>query len=432
MNVAPAAGESSKLSTGAARNWGHFALMVMPWIAVAIAFDWLATTFPTFHGSDETLFHYPAIQGFFAQLPYPDVSDYSSATGPLFHLLSALAAKVVGLSLQSLRLVNMVVSLAAVFVFYSLVARAAPRNEALVLALLFGISPYFFGASFLVLTDNIGILFALLSVHALFRSWETNQARYWIALCFWICLATLTRQLYAWLAVGAVLAMFVRGEPLRSAAFKIVGLAIAGLPLAGLVLLWGGLTPPSFQQQHVAASIITPRAGVFGVCVFGLYWMAIFPDRFISALHQVRSMNFLPLAVIITLTFFILIVIPTSPQDGDNGIVWRISRMTPELFGTRVVFWLLLPVGLLFFWNALRSDDSVSVCTALLALAFLVCNLPNAMVFEKYYDPLTIALLILIEIRAQTRRSLASFSRPLLLLAFAIYPVISWRFFNSA
>jgi 4-amino-4-deoxy-L-arabinose transferase-like glycosyltransferase len=338
----------------------------------------------------------------------------------------------VGLSLQSLRLVNIAVSLAAVFVFYGLVARTVTRREALLFALLFGLSPYFFGASFLALTDNIGILFALLAVRALYRSWESGAARHWVAACAWICLATLTRQLYVWLAFGAVLTLLVRGQALRSAALKTAGLVVACLPLAALVLVWGGLTPPSFQQEHVSSSTINPRAGVFGIALVGLYWAALFPDRVLAVLRGLRGSRFMPLAMLAAAGAIVLLVIPTLASEGDDGILWRLSRMSPQMLGSGLIFWILFPLGLLFFWNALRAQDPASTRLALMALFFLICNLPNAKVFQKYYDPLTIAFVVLIETRAPSSAALAKLSRPLLLLAFAAYPFISWWLVSSA
>ena len=408
--------------------WHHIAIILLPWLFVLVLFQWMAATFPTFHGSDETLFHYPAIERFFGQLPYPDVRDYSSATGPMFHILFALAAKVVGLSLQSLRLVNIALSLAAVFVFYGLVARSATRGGAVLFTLLFGLSPYFFGASFVALTDNLAILFALLAVRALVRAWESGAARHWVALCVWICLATLTRQLYVWLAAGAALSLWSPGQALRGAALKSAGLRVAGLvaaclPLAALVLLWGGLTPPSFQQEHVSTSALNPRAGVFGVALVGLYWLALFPDLVIK---ELRSRAILPLAILGAATVLVLLLIPTAAHEGDDGIVWRLSRIGPTLLGSGLVFWILLPLGALFFWTALRTEDPVARRIALLALLFLVCNLPNAKVFQKYYDPLTIAFVMLVAIRGAGAAPLARFSRPLVLAAFVAYPFVSW------
>lgn len=408
--------------------WPHIAIILLPWLVVLVIFQWMAATFPTFHGSDETLFHYPAIARFFGELPYPDVRDYSSATGPLFHILFALAAKLVGLNLQALRLVNIAVSLAAVFVFYGLVARTVTRGAAVLFTLLFGLSPYFFGASFVALTDNLAILFALLAVRALYRAWESGAARHWVALCVWICLATLTRQLYVWLAAGAALTLWwpgqaPRGAALKAALLKAAGLAVACLPLAGLVLLWGGLTPPSFQQEHVSSSALNPRSGVFGIALVGLYWAALFPDLVLKAL---RGRAILPLAMLVTASAAVLLLIPTVAHEGDDGIVWRLSRIGPTVLGSGLVFWVLLPLGALFFWTALRAEDPVARRIALLALLFLVCNLPNAKVFQKYYDPLTIAFVMLVAIRGTGAAPLAKFSRPLVLAAFAVYPFVSW------
>jgi hypothetical protein len=269
-------------------------------------------------------------------------------------------------------------------------------------------------------------------MRALYRSLESAETRHWAALCVWVCLATLTRQLYVWLALGAVLTLIVRHEPLRSGVLKTASLVAACLPLAALVIVWGGLVPPTFQERHVATALITPYSGVFGVAMFGLYWVALYPDRVIDVLRRLPSQRFLPLALALAATVITLLAIPTNPADGADGIMWRISRMTPVVMGTPVLFWLLVPAGLLFFWNALGSKDPVSTATLLLAFAFLVCNLPNARVYEKYYDPFIIIFVILIERAAQSSGMLTKVSRALLLCAFVAYPYVHWRFFPTA
>lgn len=448
----PRAAWAATLNTprAAVQWWKPAAILALPFLLVVVAFDWLALTFPTFHGDDEVLYHWPIIQRFFTELPWPSVGDYESATAPLFHVAFAAAAHVLGLELQTLRLLNVAVSLAAVLVFHGMVARFLPQREAVLLALLLAVSPYFFGASFLVLTDNFGILLALLALRALAAAWDSGSARHWALFCVFVALAALTRQLYAWLAVGAVFAMFVRREPIARALPKIGALALSGLPLLALVIVWNGLTPPTFQQHHVAAAAITPRAGVFGMAVFGLFWAALFPDRVLAALRDLRAQRYLPLLAILVATVAVLLLVPTTPQESDNGLLWRLSRAMPELGGTRIVFWLLFPLGLLFFWNALRSRETSVASSACLGLAFLLCNLPNAMVFEKYYDPLTIVLVILTEMRVLQAQQpwpagraegtgagavlplLAPWSRTLLLLAFLAYPFVSWKMSGGA
>lgn len=419
------------------RKWLPAALLTLPFLVVVVAFDGLARTFPTFHFDDEVLYHWPIIQRFFAELPWPDVRDYPSATAPLFHVAFALAAKLLGLDLQTLRLLNVLVSLAAVAVFYQMVMRFVPQREAVLLALLLGLSPYFFGASFLVLTDNFGILLALLALRALGQAWDSGRASHWAAFCVFVCLAALTRQLYVWLAVGAVLAMLVRGEPLLQAWPRILALVLAGLPLLALIFVWRGLTPPSFQQHHVAEAAITPRAAVFGTAVFGMYWLALFPERVLAALQAARRQRALPLLAVGIATAAILMLVPATPQPSDNGLLWRLARVVPEIGGTRLVFWLLFPLGLLFFWNALRTSDKAVAGIACLGVAFLLCNLPNAMVFQKYYDPVTIVLVILAQVRMggatmSARMPLSAWTRALLLFAFVAYPFLSWRMNGGA
>jgi hypothetical protein len=223
---------------------------------------------------------------------------------------------------------------------------------------------------------------------------------------------------------------------MRSGVLKTAGLMAACLPLAALIIVWGGLTPPSFQQMHVASSGFTPRAGVFGIAIFGLYWIALFPDRFVGVLRDVlrglTDQRFLPLAIILAATAVTLLVVPTRPTDYDDGILWRVLHKTPVVMGSSLGFWLLFPIGLLFFWNALRSKDRISFATIMMALAFLVCNMPNTKIFEKYYDPFVIAFVILIEQPMQSSGAQAKISRPLTLFAFAVYPVVSWWLFKSS
>jgi 4-amino-4-deoxy-L-arabinose transferase-like glycosyltransferase len=88
------------------------------------------------------------------------------ATPPLFHFLMMAAGRVVGFEIHKLRLLNMGLSCAAVIVLFRFLYRHAGLSidRSLLFSLVFLLSPYFFGASFLLLTDNLGILFMLLSL----------------------------------------------------------------------------------------------------------------------------------------------------------------------------------------------------------------------------------------------------------------------------
>ncbi|HLX38053.1 MAG TPA: hypothetical protein VKR29_09640, partial [Candidatus Binataceae bacterium] len=66
------------------------------WDSAATVLIYAAIALPGFFGSapfsdnyDEIKYHLPAIRQFAAQLPHPDLSAYSSATTPLYHLMMA-------------------------------------------------------------------------------------------------------------------------------------------------------------------------------------------------------------------------------------------------------------------------------------------------------------------------------------------------------
>ena len=414
------------LPPGGKKPWWHLAILAFPFLAVVASFHGMASTFPTFHRIDEVACHFPLIQKFFGELPWPDLRDSCSSSGPLFHILFALAAKAVGLNLQALRLVNVVVSVLAVFCFYDSVARFTDRNAALLFALLFGLSPYFFGASFLLLTDNLGILFALLALRYFFLAKESARPLPWVTFCFWTCLATLTRQPYVWLCLGAGLGLLMEGGPWPRRAWKAAALFVACVPLFLLIHLWRGVTPPMTQSASVAPSL-NWGAGVFGVSIFGLYWMGMFPDRFLGIIHQVRKAGPLALGGSVIIPLALLLAAPLSAQAGDDGILWHLSRLMPSIAGTALMFWFLFPAGLLFFWQAARSEEKLTKAFLLMAVAFLLCSLPNAKMYEKYFDPLVIMFVIYMEANEPFSSTLSKYSRLILLFAFACYPLVSWR-----
>ena len=157
------------------------ALLALPFIGVSIWLDGLRAQLATFHGTDETIYHLGVIQRFAAELPWPDLRDYNSATTPLFHLVFAAASRLFGLELPGLRALNVVLSFGAVCwlsVLFSQRLRL-PRAHALLAAAAFGMSPYVFGASFLALTDNFAWTMALLAIGHLMVALERQTLRDW-------------------------------------------------------------------------------------------------------------------------------------------------------------------------------------------------------------------------------------------------------------
>ena len=113
---------------------------------------------------DEAEYHYPVILQFARELPFPDLTSYDSATTPLFHLLFAVASKIVGTDIQHLRMINFLITFFSTLLLFKLLIKQfnLSYSSALLSASLFSLSPYFFREAFVVMTDNLPVLWLLL------------------------------------------------------------------------------------------------------------------------------------------------------------------------------------------------------------------------------------------------------------------------------
>src|SRR5918996_2627643 len=183
-----------------------------------------------------------------------------------------------------------------------LLRRATPLGglAAFALTLAFVLSPYVFGASFTLLTDNLAILFALIALERVDAYARGGSLAVFAAACLAIGAAVLTRQSFLWLV--AVAAFFLIAPALGTrraggvapgaarpggAAHLALGGAALGLalvPLAALVVEWNGLVPPS--ADPASCGLCTDRPGVgrdaltlrtvgFTVALLGLYAAAV-------------------------------------------------------------------------------------------------------------------------------------------------------------
>jgi hypothetical protein len=261
---------------------GRFApaLLALPFLVGIAVLRGLTVEIDTFHGSDAAIYQLPTILGLRDSL---DFSDYPSAQTPLFHVVMAGWGKLVGFELWKLRLLNVAISYGAALALLRLLRRTTSLGPlpALALALAFALSPYFFGASFTLLTDNLAILFALLALERVHRYTQTGSLAAFATACLWSGAAVLTRQSFLWLALvaGAFLVLRERRSLPRLAGGAAL-LALALAPLAALAIEWNGLVPPS--ADPLSCGLCTDRPGVgrdaltlrtvgFTVALLGVY-----------------------------------------------------------------------------------------------------------------------------------------------------------------
>ncbi|MGD2071338.1 MAG: hypothetical protein PVI57_21895, partial [Gemmatimonadota bacterium] len=102
---------------------------------------------------DEAHFHHPTVRTFADQLPRPDLTDYRSATTPLYHLGLAVVSRLTGDRLWILRAVNLAVGLLCVLTVQRWLARGRDPAMAALGTLVLAYSPFVFGPATRLMTD---------------------------------------------------------------------------------------------------------------------------------------------------------------------------------------------------------------------------------------------------------------------------------------
>ena len=444
-------------------------LLALPFLAGVAVLEGLTVEVDTFHGSDARLYHLPTILHFAEGL---DLGRYPAAQTPLFHLLLAGWGKLVGFELWRLRLLEVVISYLAVLVLFRLlVRRGLAIAPACALALVLALSPYYLGPSFTLLTDNLGILVGVVALGRLDRFGEEvgrlgarASMRDFALACLATALAVLTRQSLAWLAlVAAVYLLRAPWPPTHKlAGAAMIGAALA--PLAALVVAWGELVPPGSDPASCGVcgedTGLSLRPAQFTIALFGLYAAALFGPAVLRGLRPgprdlppgmlfrptrggvltrdavararpvARSRSLTPAPLMLGLPaaagVALLLVSPLAydpgapGRPGDAGYLWRLSDRLPELLGSSLLFWALVPLGAVAL-ALLVLRTGLAALPAVYVGAFLLASLPVGLGYQKYFDPFVLIALGLFALPGDLRERLDYGGAALLCVAFVAY-----------
>ncbi len=400
----PARGAEYPRNHQVINTFGALLILSIPAIVPIIFLHGLSTPLHTFHWMDEPDFHYPTIMEFYRSFPYINLSDYSSATTPLSHIIFAAIAKIIGPEISGLRLFNAFIGyLGASLLFYWFSGpfrMSIPR--AVLLSLTFYLAPYNYGSSFIVMTDAIGILFAIASLASLHISLDRECNKYFILSVIFSCLAIMTRQLYIWIAAVIALSivydMFLRG---RTEAGRLIlrstALAVSLAPLAALAVLWGGLNPPRFQM-HLG---MQPASVSFFIACIGLYSAPFILLRTLLTPEQKIISLLYKTAILLALSLAILEIAPLQGKTlggfSHDGIVWRLSSFASSIGGFNMIMVLLIILGLACLHQALirvktpqntPDPESIFIVASplFIAISFAVAITNSYIIYQKYYE----------------------------------------------
>ena len=363
---------------------------------------------------DQDLYHHVAVVTFAEQWPAFDITDYESATSPLYHLVMASAAKVLGSDLDTLRVVSSLFGLALVVAVAGWAATFVSTRAAAFLSMPLAASVYVIGSGVHVHTDNMGWLLVILALGpVVFLAPRTDR---WCLSGLLVLLAVSVRQVMIW-AIGPLVLAGLLASPLRrfvprgfdsdgetpgarSWSPLITSLLVAIPSLVVLFIfigLWGGLVPPRFQELHASAySFCAPAYGLADLAVYAPFFLVMVPRPLeLLGRHRTVLLLFALLGVLLALAF------PSSYSIDDGrygGPVWLLVSKAPVVAERSLLLALMAGAGAVFLvflvLAAMRNRRGVPA----LVLACSWCathstQLVNAQTFQRYFDTPTLVIL---------------------------------------
>lgn len=410
----------------AARSWSlHLLLLALPFVAVLVWTHGLGGSFPGLQAGDEPQ-HWATVRTAADAWPVPVLRGYATWSGPLVYWLLAALSLPLGGSLAAAQVVVAGFSWGTCAIAYVVFRRrlGTRPSDALVLALMLAVSPFFFGQSFRVLTDNPTWFFVALALERLLAYASRPKLARFAAFAACLAAASLMRQISVWLLLPGLVALL--GTPasrgVRRAGVALLAAAIA--PLAALLVVWGGPLPPAPGGLPAPVSVDAGyryRNLLLTLGVAGWYALFLLPSHEVTAwarrLHTDRTW-----VLVLTLPAAVALV---SLLAGALGVVTSflglVSRFPqPLVRGSGLLWWGLVPLGAavtagLSITRRAQPTDRILVS----ALAgVLVSALANPRWYERYVDaPL---LLLLAALATTVGAGLTRLDRERWALAFAM------------
>lgn len=410
------AGESGKLSfTLAAMALG------IPFVIVFLYTKGLSGGLDPKFSFDEAEYHYPVILQFARELPFPDLTNYGSATTPLFHLLFAVAGKVWGYDIQHLRMINFLIAIFSTILLFKLLIKQFNQSyfSALLSTSLFALSPYFFREAFVVMTDNLPVLWLLLFFQYYFRFKEDGSFRNYLYSLFFIMLLCLTRQTYLYVLFPVAADIYMNKGLKPSRSLYILLLAVAAAPTFLLFFVWKGLTPPQFQERHTESFLLNIKPALYGLGVLGFYSLFIAGEKIYRTFLSISKKKVFGAVL---LGWILLFIFPLTKANHDFGYLWYIADELPSVHGTPVLFYVLITIGICVCSSIWQLETAPFYLLFIIGL--FVSEIPNKFFFQRYYDSSLLIFLLFLNARYYTSDRFQVTRMGLLTALFAAYFIV--------
>lgn len=334
-------------------------------LAICLFYVLLASVFAirVHYGVMDEDFHLSASQSFAdGGVNKSTLYNHVPPTGVASHIWFALWLKLFpGISYIGLRLIScMALGVLAIFAFFQLKTIRVVSQKTVLAATLFMLAfPYFFLSVSTLMTEGPSLLFLGAGLLFLFMSRLKHLLPFGLG-CLLLGLTTIARFYFIPLLPTLFIVLFLSDwQQYRQSGFlyrpgrrilMYLFIAIGVLPLGGLILLWGGLTPPGFNQWSELRLGISfnPFRPFSALAMVGIYtapfvfvnvnWKS---DLFSGKVLVACLVAFLLALFRVNLFHDPLSISTVYSGPIEHGLAWLQAKHD-----------LLLPLGLFFFYGA--------------------------------------------------------------------------------
>lgn len=307
---------------------------------------------------------------------------------PFFYILIANLNNLFGE--KFVKYLYLVISSLIPFVFYNVLKKNFSKkndNILFLLSLIIFLSPYFRSSTVWITTDNLALLFFLLSINS-FLSTRIDKKNYLknSFLCFFfLILASYIRQSYALFFILYFISIQSKLKLLENFYILIFNflLSIPALIWIFIVFKFEGIQSGYYWTSNIFINIL-----VF-TSLFFFYFFPFVLNKYSlrDFIKKISERKFL-LMVFFSLSLSILIFINIPIPSHGGGVFYKISKVTNLNFIT--VFSMLGFLVLICFNDLVKKNYLIYL--------ILIFSYPFIYVYQKYYDPLIfIVILSLVE-----------------------------------
>ena len=384
----------------------------------ALALVYLIITLPillfgvseTIYTHDQDNYYFPAVRAIHEKWPALDVrADSLSATAPGYQYLLATMSLFTGESATALRLLNLCVGFLALAFFLVSIRIYIRASLALLLVLPLATSNFFIKSACWVVTDNAALGLVILTLVLALRP-PAHSFRGALAGVAG-ALATFVRQLNLWLVAPLFVSALYDLLPVSKTGDRaapeqsIISRASSGfacvLPLGIVVWLyyaWGGLVPSQWREASTAFSFC-PIAYLLAV-------FAMLGSFYATGLDLSRWRAHIASPLVLAAAVAGLGSALASPTSYDyeagrwGGYFWGLVCLLPAIGDRSIFFIVLAPLGAallaIFYLEIGRSAGSkFALIWATAVVAWASTFLVNRQVFHRYFEPMSLVLLII-------------------------------------